>query len=273
MENTLSYSSYLKSPFKSIKHTTYFQAYDDLFTRFRGRNITFVEIGVLGGGSLFMWRDFFGDQARIIGIDLNPNAQKWSSEGFEIYIGNQGDESFWLNFIEKVGPVDIVLDDGGHTFEQQIITAECLLKNINDGGMLVVEDTHTSYMKGYGFRKYSFIEYVKKFIDRINHRFRDLSIANSDHRVWSIQVYESMVAFHINRSASKLQSAPTSNNGVDEFMGNPIDYRYADSQVLNIIEKFRFIKRIPGWRTLKNKVFDISSIINSRSRISKYFDN
>ena len=98
-----------------MKHTTYFHAYDELFMQYRGQKIVFVEIGVLGGGSLFMWRDFFGKNARIIGVDLNPEAKKWEDFGFEIFIGSQSDETFWENFIEVVGPVDVVLDDGGHT--------------------------------------------------------------------------------------------------------------------------------------------------------------
>ena len=77
---------YNKSPYRSIKHTSYFEAYDDLFKQYINKNITFEEIGVLGGGSLFMWRDFFGPNARIIGIDLNPNAKIWESKGFEIFI-------------------------------------------------------------------------------------------------------------------------------------------------------------------------------------------
>ena len=76
---------------------------------------------MIGGGSLFMWRDFFGDKARIIGIDFNPNAKKWASAGFEIFIGNQSDEKFWSEFNNTVGPIDVVLDDGGHTYKQQII--------------------------------------------------------------------------------------------------------------------------------------------------------
>ncbi|MEC8285532.1 MAG: class I SAM-dependent methyltransferase, partial [SAR324 cluster bacterium] len=142
MKNTNSYQSFQKSPYKSTKHTTYFDIYDDLFSKYRGEKITFVEIGVLGGGSLFMWRDFFGEEARIIGIDLNPSAKKWEKDGFEIFIGSQSDTNFWNNFTSQVKGIDIVLDDGGHTYEQQIITAESLLPFINDGGLLVVEDTH-----------------------------------------------------------------------------------------------------------------------------------
>jgi hypothetical protein len=64
------------SPHPSYKHTTYFDVYDELFGSYQERNITFVEVGVLNGGSLFMWREFFGPNARIIGIDLNPEAKK-----------------------------------------------------------------------------------------------------------------------------------------------------------------------------------------------------
>ena len=247
MRDTQSYKSYLKSPYRTIKHNTYFDVYDDLFSRYRDKDIVFVEIGVLGGGSLFMWRDFFGPKARIIGIDLNPNAKKWESEGFEIFIGSQSDELFWKKFIEKVGPVDVVLDDGGHTFEQQIVTAESLFNNINDHGVLVVEDTHTSYMNGFGDKKFSFVSYVKDFLDRINARFGDFDKRSSDDRVWSIQSYESIVAFHINRKASNLRSASTDNNKKDD---KAVDYRYSDvpmnrvSPIRNMLVKIKSRKRL-----------------------------
>ena len=75
----------LKSKFKSIKHSTYFEVYDELFSKLRNKKITFVEIGILGGGSLFMWREYFGKKARIIGIDLNPNAKELIPNDCKIY--------------------------------------------------------------------------------------------------------------------------------------------------------------------------------------------
>lgn len=176
-----------------------------------------------------MWRDFFGPKARIIGIDFNPNAKIWEKDGFEIFIGSQSDEKFWKNFIKEIGPVDIVLDDGGHTFEQQIITTELLLDNIKDGGILAVEDTHTSYMNGFRNKKFSFISYTKNFIDAINYRFGKFNSNYADTRVWSIQIYESIVAFHINRKASNLESKNTDNNGTSKYFAK--DYRYSDIMV------------------------------------------
>ena len=75
-KKSLSYKAFIKSPYKSIKHSSYFEVYDELFSKYRNKEITFVEIGVLNGGSLFMWRNFFGSRAKIIGIDLNPVAKK-----------------------------------------------------------------------------------------------------------------------------------------------------------------------------------------------------
>jgi hypothetical protein len=271
MKNTLSYQAYVKSPYRSVKHSTYFEIYDDLFKKYRGKNITFVEIGVLGGGSLFMWREFFGPEARIIGVDLNPNAKKWEEEGFEIFIGSQSDETFWKKFRETVGMVDVVLDDGGHTYEQQIVTTEMLLGNIKDCGLLVVEDTHTSYMDGFGLKKYSFIEYAKRFIDKINYRFGNFESKNADHRVWSIQAYESMIAFKINRGASNLTSEPTDNGGSDDAA---LDYRYDDNQLVKTFTPLspiaNFVKHIPVARRLAALVLNYI-VIRKRSSLKKFF--
>ena len=253
MEDSHSYKSYLQSPIRSIKHSTYFDTYDALFSKYRNQRITFVEVGVAAGGSLFMWRDFFGPNARIIGVDLNPDAKIWEKDGFEIFIGSQSDENFWQDFIKQVGPIDILLDDGGHTFEQQIITTELLLDNIKDNGTLVVEDTHTSYMSGFGDKKLSFMSYVSHLIDKINQRFGRFDDLHAEKRVWSVQIFESIVAFHINKKASNLKSTTTDNGGGNEYFAK--DYRYSDILV-----------RIWGVRDL---------VVNFRSRLKlrKFFKN
>tara|TARA_B110000977_G_scaffold67045_2_gene91080 strand:- start:108 stop:764 length:657 start_codon:yes stop_codon:yes gene_type:complete len=193
-----------------------------------------------------MWRDYFGPNARIIGVDLNPNAKKWESEGFEIYIGSQSDTAFWEKFIEEVGLIDVVLDDGGHTYEQQIITTESLLTSMKDGGIIVVEDTHTSYMEGFGPKSKSFIEYTKKLIDDVNMRFGKFESFSSERRFWSIEVVESMVAFKIKNKAAELRSEPTVNNGIDD---SAEDFRHADNDAIKTLNglatTFYFLKNVP----------------------------
>ncbi|MEQ8637167.1 hypothetical protein [Gimesia maris] len=48
---------------------------------------------------------------------MNPKAKKWENGGSEIFIGNQADEQFWQEFKNQIGRADMILGDGGHTFE------------------------------------------------------------------------------------------------------------------------------------------------------------
>ena len=103
---------------KSTKWKKYFPIYEKLFERYRNEEITFVEIGVLDGGSLEIWKKYFGKKSRIIGIDSNPECKKFENQDHEIFIGSQSDPKFWHNFYNQIGHVDIMLDDGGHTNDQ-----------------------------------------------------------------------------------------------------------------------------------------------------------
>ena len=139
--------SFKSTPKYSIKWSNYFEIYENIFKKFVNKKITFVEIGIGDGGSLFMWKNYFGKKARIIGIELNPEAKKLEKFGFEIFIGNQSDPLFWRQFYNKVGKIDILLDDGGHKNIQQITSFMESYKFINPNGLIAIEDTHTSYMK------------------------------------------------------------------------------------------------------------------------------
>ena len=242
MTNASSREAFLTSPYRSIKYNSYFATYDRFFAPYRGRKITFVEIGVLDGGSLFMWRDFFGPEARIIGVDLNPAAERWREHGFEIFIGSQSDPDFWSRFTDEVGPIDVVLDDGGHTFAQQIITTEALLPAMADGGVLAVEDTHTSYMSDFdGPSDHSFVSYAKNLVDGINHRSSVLADKEGERRVWGVTFLESFVIFHIERTESERQVEYVDNGA--QSLG-ALDFRYQDSRIVG-----RIIRRIEkgGW--------------------------
>ena len=188
---------------KSKKVDSYFEVYDQLFERFKGKkNLTLVEIGVLNGGSLVMWRELFGADARIIGVDASPTAEAMREHGFEIYIGDQGCETFWRDFFTKVGPVDILIDDGGHTNKHQITTVKSALGHIENGGLLIVEDIGTSYLPQYGNPStYSFMNYCKWIIDKL--QARSSLVAGQENSfseaVFSVTFYKSMVCFHIDR--------------------------------------------------------------------------
>jgi hypothetical protein len=220
----------------SIKNDTYFDTYEFLFSRYIDKPITFLEVGVFNGGSLQMWREFFGRDARIIGVDLNPIALELKNDGFEIYIGDQEDPDFWNNLKSNIGTVDIILDDGGHKNGQQIASLFHGIDLIKDGGLLVIEDTHTSYFKRFGNPgPYSFINFSKRIIDVINSRFKFVKRGHGRFFdcIWSISYFESIVAFHINRRLS-IVSSPISNKG--DGMG-AIDYRNQMNGSIKVISR------------------------------------
>jgi hypothetical protein len=261
------YQCYQQSPYRSAKHSSYFQVYAELLEPYRNKPITFVEVGILDGGSLFMWRNYFGPQARIIGVEFNPAAKRWEQDDFEIHIGSQSDPEFWRGFFKQIGDVDIVLDDGGHTYEQQIVTAHECIPHIKNGGLLIVEDTHTSYFKSFGYpSKYSFIEWTKALIDNINSRFPAANVSNLPYKnsVFSISIFESIVSFKINRSQC-FQSAPTANDGASmqakDFRYQEIENKFSvfssnpdDAKWLRKLKK-SFVKRIAKLRITKLKQY------------------
>ena len=122
LNNLHLYDLYKKSPLESHKWESYFYIYEEIFSELKGKDITFVEVGVHNGGSLFMWKEYFGKNSRIVGVDLNPNAKLLEEYGFEIYIGSQNDSDFWDNFHKEVNGIDILLDDGSHDYYDQILT-------------------------------------------------------------------------------------------------------------------------------------------------------
>jgi hypothetical protein len=72
---------------------------------------------------------------------------------------------------QRIPHIDILIDDGGHTMNQQITTFEELFPHVAADGVFLCEDLHTSYWPTYGggYREPgTFIEYSKNFIDYIH---------------------------------------------------------------------------------------------------------
>ena len=119
-----------------------------------------------------MCKNFLEKKAKVIGIDANPECKYFEKYCFNIEIGDQASESFWKNFYKKYKNIDILIDDGGHRNDQQIITTLQSAKYIKNSGLIIVEDVGTSYMKKFGNpSKYSFINFSKKIIDDLFVKF------------------------------------------------------------------------------------------------------
>lgn len=178
----------------------YFSIYHSHLSHLRGQRIRVLEIGVYRGGGLRMWQEYFGPDATIVGADIDEAAKRSVAGLFEVELGDQEDPAFLRRLHDRYGPFDVVIDDGGHTMRQQIVTVETLFPLLNVGGTLIVEDTHTSYWPAFGGgleKADSFNSWARARVDDLNAQHHpDLDI----HSVWATQLgglhfYDSVTVF------------------------------------------------------------------------------
>jgi 23S rRNA U2552 (ribose-2'-O)-methylase RlmE/FtsJ len=178
----------------------YFNIYDRHFSRYRGTDVHVLEFGVSHGGSLQMWKTYFGEKCRVFGVDINPHCKALEEERVQILIGDQADRVFLSSLAKQLPRIDILIDDGGHTMEQQIKTFEALFAHVDANGVYLIEDLHTSYRPKFGGgyrRRGSFIEYSKNLIDQIHawHSRQPKKFAVSDftRSAYALHYYDSIL--------------------------------------------------------------------------------
>ncbi len=120
----------------------YFDIYERHFRKFAETPAHVLEIGVYSGGSLGMWKSYFGPQSSIYGVDIEKDCALYNDAQVKIKIGDQGDPNFWQAFKTQTPMLDVVIDDGGHRPEQQLTTFQQILPHIRPGGVYLCEDIH-----------------------------------------------------------------------------------------------------------------------------------
>jgi len=134
---------------KITKWKHYFPIYEKHFGSIRNKPIKILEIGILNGGSLEMWRYYF-PEATIVGIDINPNCKQHEQEGINVRIGDQTDENFLQSLIDEFGTFDLIIDDGSHHVAHVNKTFQFLFPKLADDGIYFIEDTHAAYWDSHG---------------------------------------------------------------------------------------------------------------------------
>lgn len=176
----------------------YLDIYDKYFASYRNTPVRMLEIGVFKGGSLDMWREYFGADASIFGIDVDPACAAYATPPNQIRIGSQDDPHFLRSVVNEIGPLDIVLDDGSHIGRHQRISFDTLFPAVKEGGLYIIEDLHTSYWpvshEGGYRRKGTAIELVKTLIDDMHgwYHWKAVTTPAKD-QIGAIHIYDSMV--------------------------------------------------------------------------------
>lgn len=120
----------------------YFDVYERHLRKFAGRRLRLLEVGIFSGGSIDMWQGCLGSGCEIVGVDIEPACRAYERPGVRVFVGDQANRGFWQTVEAAVGPVDVVIDDGGHQPRQQITTLEEMLPSIRPGGVYICEDVH-----------------------------------------------------------------------------------------------------------------------------------
>lgn len=111
---------------------------------------TILEIGVKGGGSTAFWKTLF-PAATVVGVDIK--LRPWLTDPPEddgvVYVqADQSDTAALDALAEAHGPFSLVIDDGSHVTDHQVITLRALLPHVHPGGLYVIEDIHTAVKPG-----------------------------------------------------------------------------------------------------------------------------
>jgi len=126
----------------TFKGETYMDVYLKYLAPFKFEKFTFLEIGVRDGASVKMWAEYFPN-AKIVGVDINPQCKQYEEDRISIEIGSQEDPEFLQSVIDKHGPFKIVLDDGSHINSMTLKSFECLQDSTTS--LYMIEDLRNSY--------------------------------------------------------------------------------------------------------------------------------
>ncbi|MEL6420182.1 MAG: class I SAM-dependent methyltransferase [Pseudomonadota bacterium] len=157
----------------------YLPVYDRHFAPYLGRAPRFLEIGVQNGGSLALWRRFFGPEATIFGIDINPDCAQLDGKDGSVRIGSQADPGFLRDVIDEMGGVDIVLDDGSHMMTHVNASFRVLFPLLADQGIYMVEDMQCAYWSAFGGakrRRETFVRTAMSLVDDMHHWYSQVPI-------------------------------------------------------------------------------------------------
>lgn len=125
---------------------SYLETYHDHFNKYLGRPINILEIGISGGWSLYMWKQYFGKSSNVVGIDIDPYNLIWKDENKEVKM-IFSDINDMDRISSELGDMrfDIIIDDGSHITEDMINTFYFLFGRLNEGGTYVMEDVDGNY--------------------------------------------------------------------------------------------------------------------------------
>jgi len=169
----------------------YLPNYARHFEPYRHKQINVLEIGIgtygpMGGGaSLRMWQRYFS-RALIHGLDI-VDKKTHEDKRIRVHQGDQSDKPYLERLAKAIGPLQVIIDDGSHVNAHMTASFEALFPLLQVGGVYVIEDMQTSYLRSMGGssgdlnHRGTSMNLVKSLCDEVNSMF----IVNRTPGPWS----------------------------------------------------------------------------------------
>lgn len=128
----------------------YLSYYDPFLVPWVDKAITLLEIGVLKGESIALWRDYFA-RGTIVGIDFNLSRLRPDRDlgrRVRLFQGDQADIAFLSRVAAQTAPdgFDIIIDDASHRAQPTRTSFWHLFdRHLKPGGLYAIEDWTTGY--------------------------------------------------------------------------------------------------------------------------------
>ena len=187
---------------KSSRWHNYLSKYEFFLCKYKNENINLLELGILDGNSLRMWKNYF-DNAEIYGVDIDLDTKKNEEDRINVIVGDLDNVDF-LKSLSNIKPT-IIIEDASHSWSQQIIALCTLYEVLPSGGIYIVEDIETSFSswkhRGYDnaiISGYEFCEAVAKVVtggEFLNPRDESAAIMELKEEIYDIALKTVMISF------------------------------------------------------------------------------
>ena len=204
---------YRPTKFLPWLHTGYHRVYDTLLAPLRHAPVRLLEIGLDSGNGTLLWKEYF-DSVELFGIDSNPDTGNTPGARLaQIFIGDASNATFLQEVMRATGGnFDVIIDDGGHSFTQQMEAYKMLFTHaLKPGGIYVIEDIETSYWRpgtvlygqpiaGGRLHPRTTVNKFKQMVDVVNRKFHDnnyyVTQGATDWWVKSVAFAQNLVILH-----------------------------------------------------------------------------